>query len=60
MLFRSADDRVEVQPQLTDAIARAIELADETMSDDSATGIVITGSVYTVAQARALLGKRSA
>lgn len=55
-----ADDRVEVQAQLTDAIARAIELADEDISEDAATGIVITGSVYTVAQARALLGKRSA
>ena len=55
-----ADDRVEVQAQLTDAIARAIERADEAITDDSATGIIITGSVYTVAQARALLGKRSA
>lgn len=54
------DDRVEVQPQLTDAIARAIELADESISQDSAAGIIITGSVFTVAQARALLGKRSA
>ncbi|MEN9710653.1 MAG: hypothetical protein RL441_645 [Actinomycetota bacterium] len=53
-------DRVDEQSQLTDAIARAIELADESAADDAAVGIVITGSVYTVAQARALLGKRSA
>lgn len=53
-------DRVDEQSQLTDAIARAIELADESAADDVAVGIVITGSVYTVAQARALLGKRSA
>ena len=53
-------DRVELHTQLTDAIARAIEIADDGVAEESATGIVITGSVFTVAQARALLGKRTA
>lgn len=53
-------DRVEKHAGLSDAIARAIEIADEAVAEDSAVGIIITGSVFTVAQARALLGKRSA
>jgi dihydrofolate synthase/folylpolyglutamate synthase len=53
------DDRVEVLPRLTDAIARGIEIADAVLAeDDKNVGIVVCGSVYTAAQARALLGKR--
>ncbi|GAB3219097.1 folylpolyglutamate synthase/dihydrofolate synthase family protein [Glycomyces halotolerans] len=53
------EERVTVLPHLSDAIARAIELAEE--ADDvyeSGGGVLITGSVFTVADARKLLVKR--
>ena len=45
-------DRVEVLPRLTDALDRAIELA-ETGDDVGGAGVLVTGSVVTVAEARA-------
>lgn len=50
----------ETQVSLADALARAIEIADDLgAAEDGGVGILVTGSVVTVAQARALLGKRS-
>lgn len=53
-------ERVTVLPHLSDAIARGIELAEE--ADDvyeSGGGVLVTGSVFTVADARKLLvGRR--
>ncbi|OLB81606.1 MAG: dihydrofolate synthase [Actinobacteria bacterium 13_2_20CM_2_71_6] len=50
------EDRVRVEPELPDAIATAVELAE---SDEdgglSGVGVLITGSVITVADARKLL-----
>jgi dihydrofolate synthase/folylpolyglutamate synthase len=53
------EERVIVQPHMADAIARAIELAEE--ADDvyeSGGGVLVTGSVFTVADARKLLVRR--
>ncbi|WP_026922727.1 bifunctional folylpolyglutamate synthase/dihydrofolate synthase [Glycomyces arizonensis] len=54
------EERVVVVPHMADAIARGIELAEE--ADDvyeSGGGVLITGSVFTVADARRLLvGRR--
>jgi len=51
-------DRVTVRPRLDDAVETAIELAE---SDDDAQlsglGVVVTGSVVTAGEARALFGK---
>ncbi|GAB3649764.1 bifunctional folylpolyglutamate synthase/dihydrofolate synthase [Glycomyces tarimensis] len=52
-------ERVIVQPHMPDALARAIELAEE--ADDvyeSGGGVLVTGSVFTVADARKLLVRR--
>jgi len=48
-------DRVLVEPQLAHALEAAITLADET--DASSAGIVVTGSVVTVADVRKLVGR---
>ncbi|MEY3278442.1 MAG: hypothetical protein RLZZ426_928 [Actinomycetota bacterium] len=53
-------DKVEKRQTLADAIDRAIELADEANVEEVSVGILVTGSVVTAAQARALLGRRSA
>ncbi|NYH79716.1 dihydrofolate synthase/folylpolyglutamate synthase [Actinopolyspora biskrensis] len=53
-------ERVHVEPRLDDAVASAISLAEHTSdpSDSiSGAGIVITGSVVTAGEARALFGK---
>jgi dihydrofolate synthase/folylpolyglutamate synthase len=54
------EERVHVYPHLRDAITRGIELAEE--ADDlyeSGGGVLITGSVFTVADARRILvGRR--
>ncbi|GAA1678381.1 folylpolyglutamate synthase/dihydrofolate synthase family protein [Glycomyces endophyticus] len=54
------EERVHVHPHLRDAIARGIELAEE--ADDlyeSGGGVLVTGSVFTVADARRILvGRR--
>ncbi|MCH7232529.1 bifunctional folylpolyglutamate synthase/dihydrofolate synthase [Glycomyces sp. L485] len=52
-------ERVIVQPHMSDAIARAIELAEEAEDIyESGGGVLITGSVFTVADARKLLVRR--
>ena len=52
------EDQLDSRPDVASAIEYAIELADNIMGEEeSGVGILITGSVYTVSQARALLGK---
>ena len=56
-------DRIVVEPRLPDAIEAAIGLAEEVGEPGqplSGAGVVITGSVVTVGQARALFGKEPA
>jgi dihydrofolate synthase/folylpolyglutamate synthase len=49
-------DRVHVEPQMPDAIERAVTLAEEDIDGDlGGVGVLITGSVVTVADARLLL-----
>ena len=48
-------DRIVVEPNLADAIARAVDLADT--AGTSGVGVVITGSVVTAGVARALVGR---
>lgn len=51
-------DRVTVEPRLDDAIDSAVRLAEQ--SDDpviSGAGVLVTGSVVTVGEARTLLGR---
>jgi dihydrofolate synthase / folylpolyglutamate synthase len=50
------EDRVHVEPDLPDAIATAVGLAEEDLDGElSGVGVLITGSVVTVADARRLL-----
>jgi dihydrofolate synthase/folylpolyglutamate synthase len=51
------EDRVLVEPIFADALTRAVDLADE--GGIGGAGIIVTGSVYTAAQARVLLGTPS-
>jgi dihydrofolate synthase/folylpolyglutamate synthase len=54
-------DRVEVEPRLADALDAAIARADEASADlGGGTGVLVTGSVVTAAEARALLGRGDA
>ena len=55
-------ERVVVHPRLDDAIEGAIGLAegDESLESMSGIGIVVTGSVVTAGEARALLGREPA
>ncbi|NHC45115.1 bifunctional folylpolyglutamate synthase/dihydrofolate synthase [Motilibacter aurantiacus] len=48
-------DRVEVVPRLDDAIDTAVALAEE-QGELGGAGVLVTGSIVTVAQARGLLG----
>ena len=51
-------DRVNVYPRLDDAVEAAIGLAEEDAGEPlSGVGVVITGSVVTAGEARALFGK---
>ncbi|MFJ4921939.1 bifunctional folylpolyglutamate synthase/dihydrofolate synthase [Streptomyces sp. NPDC088725] len=50
------DDRVQVEPRLDDAIEAAITLAEEE-SEFAGAGVLVTGSVLTVGEARLLLGR---
>jgi dihydrofolate synthase / folylpolyglutamate synthase len=51
-------DRVEVRPRLDDALDTALALAEEDAGEPlSGVGVVVTGSVVTAGEARALLGK---
>jgi dihydrofolate synthase/folylpolyglutamate synthase len=48
-------DRVSVEPVLAAAVEQAGELAEE--GGESGVGVLITGSVVTAGEARALFGK---
>jgi dihydrofolate synthase/folylpolyglutamate synthase len=48
-------DRVEVSPRLDDALEAAVDSA-ETSGDLGGAGVLVTGSIVTVAEARTLLG----
>ncbi|MGR8010561.1 bifunctional tetrahydrofolate synthase/dihydrofolate synthase [Streptomyces hypolithicus] len=50
------DDRVQVEPRLDDALEEAITLAEED-GEFSGGGVLVTGSVITVGEARLLLGR---
>ncbi|MEV6791385.1 folylpolyglutamate synthase/dihydrofolate synthase family protein [Streptomyces sp. NPDC051320] len=50
------DDRVVVEPRLDDALETAITLAEEE-DEYAGAGVLITGSVITVGEARLLLGR---
>ena len=51
-------DRVSVYPRLDDAVEAAIGLAEEDAEEQlSGVGVVVTGSVVTAGEARALFGK---
>lgn len=50
------DDRVVVEPRLDDALETAITLAEEE-SEFAGAGVLVTGSVITVGEARLLLGR---
>jgi dihydrofolate synthase/folylpolyglutamate synthase len=50
-------DRVTVEPRLDDALEAAVRIAEDTGDDVLAgTGVLVTGSVVTVGEARTLLG----
>ena len=49
------EDRVHVESNLTSAIDRAIEMADD--AGMNGVGVVVTGSVVTAASARTIMGK---
>ena len=56
-------DRIVVEPQLSDAVDAAIELAEDIAEPGeplSGAGVIITGSVVTAGEARALFGKEPA
>lgn len=50
------DERVQVEPRLDDALEAAITLAEEE-GEFSGAGVLVTGSVITVGEARLLLGR---
>ncbi|MFD8915929.1 bifunctional folylpolyglutamate synthase/dihydrofolate synthase [Streptomyces sp. NPDC059575] len=50
------EDRVQVEPQLPEALEAAITLAEEE-GEFAGGGVLVTGSVITVGEARLLLGK---
>lgn len=50
-------DRVQVEPRLDDALEAAITLAEED-AEYAGAGVLVTGSVITVGEARLLLGRR--
>ncbi len=50
-------DRVQVEPRLDDAIEAAVTLAEE-VGELGGSGVLITGSIITVGEARILLGPR--
>lgn len=50
------EDRVRIEPELPDAIATAVTLAEEDVNGElGGVGVLVTGSVVTVADARRLL-----
>ena len=51
------EDRVHVRPDLADAVESAVALAGTgSGGDEVAAGVVVTGSIYLVAEARRMLG----
>ena len=50
------DERVQVEPRLDDALEAAITLAEEE-GEFSGAGVLVTGSVITVGEARLLMGR---
>lgn len=54
------EERVHVAEQLPGAIELAVELAEDTDGPLSGSGVIITGSVVTAGEARALFGKEPA
>ncbi|SCF93554.1 dihydrofolate synthase / folylpolyglutamate synthase [Streptomyces sp. Ncost-T6T-2b] len=50
------DERVQVEPRLDDALEAAITLAEEE-DEYAGAGVLVTGSVITVGEARLLLGR---
>jgi dihydrofolate synthase/folylpolyglutamate synthase len=50
-------DRVQVEPRLDDAIDAAVTLAEE-VGELGGSGVLVTGSIITVGEARILLGPR--
>ncbi|GAA0678379.1 folylpolyglutamate synthase/dihydrofolate synthase family protein [Kitasatospora atroaurantiaca] len=50
------EDRVQVEPRLDDAIEAAVTLAEE--DDLGGAGVLVTGSVITVGEARLLFGRK--
>lgn len=50
------EDRVQVEPRLDDALEAAITLAEEE-DEYAGAGVLVTGSVITVGEARVLLGR---
>jgi dihydrofolate synthase/folylpolyglutamate synthase len=55
-------DRVSVEPRLDDAVTAAVQLAEDAADADqlAGAGVLITGSVVTVGEARTLFGKEPA
>ena len=51
------DDRVEVVPRLDDALEAAITIAEEDTEQLSGVGVLVTGSLLVVGEARRLLGR---
>ncbi|WP_405581550.1 bifunctional folylpolyglutamate synthase/dihydrofolate synthase [Streptomyces sp. NBC_01190] len=51
------EDRVQVEPRLDDALEAAITLAEEE-GEYAGAGVLVTGSVITVGEARLLLGRK--
>ncbi len=51
------EDRVQVEPRLDEAIDVAVTLAEED-GDLGGCGVLVTGSVITVGEARLLLGRK--
>jgi dihydrofolate synthase/folylpolyglutamate synthase len=52
------EDRVEVAPRLDDALDAGIRLAEEDAEELSGVGVLVTGSIVTVGEARTLLRRR--
>jgi dihydrofolate synthase/folylpolyglutamate synthase len=50
------EDRVEVSPRLDNALDAAVASAEEDSDHLGGSGVLVTGSIYTVAEARTLLG----
>ncbi|GAA2440471.1 bifunctional tetrahydrofolate synthase/dihydrofolate synthase [Streptomyces macrosporus] len=50
------EERVQVEPRLDDALEEAVTLAEEE-GEFAGAGVLVTGSVFTVGEARLLLGK---